>query len=86
MHVGHIRLLKEAKEQGSKLVVGLNSDASIKQYKSKDRPIVPQEERAIMLDAIRYVDMVLIFDEPENINFVAAVKPDVHVKDCHVWL
>jgi rfaE bifunctional protein nucleotidyltransferase chain/domain len=81
LHVGHIRLLREAKERGTKLVLGLNSDASVKKYKSNDRPIVPQEERAHMLMAVRYVDMVLIFDEPDNLQFVKEVVPDVHVKD-----
>ncbi|MEW6235768.1 MAG: adenylyltransferase/cytidyltransferase family protein [Candidatus Omnitrophota bacterium] len=81
VHVGHVRLLKEAKEQGDILVVGLNSDASVKKYKSERRPIVPQENRAILMEAIRYVDMILIFDEPESLRFVDEVKPDVHVKD-----
>jgi len=53
LHAGHLQLLKEAKEQGDVLIVGLNSDASVKQYKSKDRPIIPQEYRAEMLAAIR---------------------------------
>ncbi len=81
IHVGHERLLREAKEQGDFLIVGLNSDKSVKQYKSELRPIVPQEERAVMLRALRYVDMALIFDEPESLRFVEEVKPDVHVKD-----
>lgn len=81
IHVGHVRLLREAKEQGDKLVIGLNSDASVKQYKSEKRPIVPQAERAALIEAIRYVDLILIFDEPESLRFVREVKPDVHVKD-----
>jgi rfaE bifunctional protein nucleotidyltransferase chain/domain len=81
LHVGHMHLLQEAKACGSKLVVGLNSDRSVKTYKSADRPIVPQDERARMLMAIRYVDMVLLFDEPDNLRFVDAVRPAVHVKD-----
>ncbi len=81
IHVGHVRLLREAKEQGDKLVIGLNSDASVKQYKSEKRPLVPQAERAALIEAIRYVDLILIFDEPESLRFVREVKPDVHVKD-----
>ena len=80
LHAGHLQLLKEAKEQGDVLIVGLNSDASVKQYKSKDRPIIPQEYRAEMLAAIRYVDYVVIMDEPEiAVPLVTMVKPDVHV-------
>jgi len=81
LHVGHVRLLREAKAQGDFLVIGLNSDLSVKTYKSEKRPIVPQDERAALMAAIRYVDLILIFDEPENLRFVDEVRPDVHVKD-----
>ncbi len=81
LHVGHIRLMREAKEQGDFLILGLNSDKSVRQYKSEKRPIVPQHERAEVAKAIRYIDMILIFDEPESLHFVEEVKPDVHVKD-----
>ncbi|MFB3788949.1 MAG: adenylyltransferase/cytidyltransferase family protein [bacterium] len=81
IHVGHVKLLREAKSQGDKLILGLNSDISVKQYKSVNRPIVPQDERAALLEAIRYVDLILIFDEPESLRFVREVRPDVHVKD-----
>lgn len=81
IHAGHIRLLREAKEQGDVLILGLNSDRSVKEYKSEKRPIVPQDERALHIKAIRYVDMVLIFNEPESLRFVREIRPDVHVKD-----
>ncbi len=81
VHSGHIRLLSEAKAQGDFLVLGLNSDVSVKAYKSPKRPIVPQDERAALLSAVRYVDMVLVFDEPDSLRFVKEVRPDVHVKD-----
>ncbi len=81
VHVGHIDLLRKAKNEGDFLVVGLNSDRSVQTYKSPLRPLVPQEERAELVSAIRYVDMVLVFDEPESLRFVEEVKPDVHVKD-----
>ncbi|MBZ0257116.1 adenylyltransferase/cytidyltransferase family protein, partial [bacterium] len=81
VHSGHIHLLREAKAQGDFMVLGLNSDASVKAYKSPKRPIVPQEERALLLAAVRYVDMILLFDEPESLRFVREVRPDVHVKD-----
>lgn len=81
VHVGHVYLLREAKAQGDMLVVGLNSDRSVKSYKSPLRPIVPERERAGLIEAFRYVDMVLIFDEPESLRFVKEVRPDAHVKD-----
>ncbi len=81
LHIGHIRLLTEAKAQGDILVLGLNSDKSVKIYKSPKRPIVPQDERAALLEVFRCVDMILIFDEPESLRFVDEVKPDIHVKD-----
>ena len=89
LHAGHIKSLKLAKEQGDILIVGLNSDKSIKIYKSKDRPIIAQEQRAEMLDAIRYVDYIVIMDEPEiAVPLIKIVKPHIHVnsaeysKDC----
>ncbi len=81
VHVGHIRLMTEAKAQGDILILGLNSDKSVKQYKSEKRPIVPQEERAKLIEALRCIDMVIIFDEPESARFVTEVKPDIHAKD-----
>ena len=81
IHVGHVRLLREARAQGDFLVVGLNSDRSVREYKSPLRPIVPQDERAALLEAIRYVDLILVFDEAQSLRFVEEVKPDVHVKD-----
>lgn len=79
LHAGHVYILTEAKRQGDVLIVGLNSDASIKQYKGPNRPIIPQEYRARMLCALQCVDYVNLFDEPECLAFVESVKPDVHV-------
>jgi len=79
LHVGHLHILKEASRQGDVLIVGLNSDASVKGYKSPDRPILPQDQRAEMLMALRYVDYVHIFDEPVPMAFLEEVRPDVHV-------
>lgn len=81
LHVGHLRLLQEARAQGDVLIVGLNSDISVKQYKSTKRPIVPQQERAQLLAAFRSVDLVIVFDEPDSLRFVSEVRPDVHIKD-----
>jgi len=79
LHAGHLHILKEAKQQGDVLVVGLNSDASVRANKGPKRPVVPQAQRADMLLALRYVDYVHIFDEPVPMVFIAAVRPDVHV-------
>lgn len=78
-HVGHIRFIKEAKEQGDVLILGLNSDKSIKSYKGPERPIIPEEHRAEVLNAIEYVDYIVIFDEPEiGVPLIKLVKPAVH--------
>src|SRR6185369_13211677 len=79
LHAGHVHILEEAKAQGDVLIVGLNSDASVKAYKGESRPIVPQAERARMLLALRAVDFVHIFDETEPMPFLAEVGPHVHV-------
>lgn len=79
-HRGHLYILEEAKKQGDVLVVGLNSDSSIQQYKSKDRPVISQEVRADMLAALECVDYVIIMDEPEiAVPLVKLVRPNVHV-------
>ena len=80
IHVGHVRYLKEARELGDVLVVGLNSDISVRTIKGSNRPIVPQGERAEVLSSLKYVDYVVIFGEPDPYNTIAAIKPDVLVK------
>ncbi len=79
LHVGHIKMLQEAKKQGDVLILGLNSDSSIKQYKSKDRPINPQEARAEMLAALECIDYITIFDETDPIALLDVIRPDIHV-------
>lgn len=79
IHAGHAVLLKEAKVQGDILILGLNSDESIKAYKSKDRPINPQLARAEVLAAFEYVDYITIFDETVPMPFLEIIKPDIHV-------
>jgi D-beta-D-heptose 7-phosphate kinase/D-beta-D-heptose 1-phosphate adenosyltransferase len=79
LHAGHLFILEEAKAQGDVLVVGLNSDASVKRYKAADRPIVPESERARMLLALRCVDYVHVFDEDIPMPFLEAIDPHVHV-------
>jgi rfaE bifunctional protein nucleotidyltransferase chain/domain len=64
LHPGHVDLLERARGLGDRLVVGLNSDASVRALKGPGRPLVPQEDRALLLRALRSVDEVIIFDEP----------------------
>lgn len=78
LHAGHVRSLEESKTQGDILIVGVNSGASVRQYKSADRPIVPERYRAELVAALECVDFVFFFDELNPIEFIAALKPDVH--------
>jgi D-beta-D-heptose 7-phosphate kinase / D-beta-D-heptose 1-phosphate adenosyltransferase len=79
LHAGHLHIIKEAKQQGDVLIVGLNSDASVRMYKGAARPVVPEAERAQMLLALRYVDYVHIFGESVPMPFIEVIRPDVHV-------
>ena len=79
LHSGHLHILSEARQRGDVLIVGLNSDISVKSYKGPDRPIVPERQRAEMLLALRMVDYVHIFEEPDPRAFLKELKPDVHV-------
>ncbi len=80
LHIGHIRLLKYAKSLGEKLVVGLNSDESIKRLKGYDRPFNKLEYRKEVLESIRYVDEVKIFTADTPYNLIKEVEPDIIVK------
>jgi rfaE bifunctional protein nucleotidyltransferase chain/domain len=80
LHVGHLRYLQAARALGDLLVVGVNSDASVRAYKGPGRPVVPQDERAELLAALRCVDYVTIFDEPTAIHLVEALQPEIYVK------
>ncbi len=80
IHAGHINSLKEAKEAGDILIVALNSDKSIRDLKGKNRPIMNQQGRAVIISSIRYVDFVIIFDEPDVKNLLKKIKPDYHAK------
>lgn len=79
LHAGHLHILEDARRQGDVLIVGLNSDASVKRYKSPDRPLIGEADRARMLLALRCVDYVHVFDEDVPMPFLEEVKPDVHV-------
>ncbi len=80
LHIGHIRYLEEARSYGDVLVVGVNSDSSASGYKGPGRPVVPQDERAEIVAALRCVDYATIFDEPTAERLVEALKPEVYVK------
>ena len=80
LHPGHVDLLTRARALGDRLVVGLNSDASVRSIKGPGRPIMSQDDRAGMLRALRGVDEVVVFDEPTPTRLIAELKPDVLVK------
>ncbi len=80
IHVGHIRYLKEAKNQGDILVVALNSDSSIAKLKGKGRPLLKEQERAEIIGSFFFVDYLIIFEQPNVEHILRALKPDVHAK------
>jgi rfaE bifunctional protein nucleotidyltransferase chain/domain len=80
LHVGHIRLLNDAKKLGDILVVGINSDFSIKKLKGKDRPINIESDRKIILESLKAVDFVFIFEEDTPLNLIKKIKPNILVK------
>jgi len=80
LHVGHARSLQQAKSFGDVLIVGVNSDSSVKKYKSDKRPIIGENDRAALLAALACVDYVTIFSETDPRNFLDAVRPTIHVK------
>ena len=79
LHVGHLRYLQQARALGDALLVGLNSDRSVRAIKGPDRPITVEAERAEVLEALACVDGVVIFDEDTPHDLIAAVQPDVLV-------
>lgn len=80
IHIGHIRSFEKAKSFGDVLIVGINSDSSVRKIKGDKRPVVPEDQRAEMLAALEIVGYVSIFDESEPSAFLEAVKPSVHIK------
>ncbi len=80
LHIGHIRSLQKAKSLGNILVVGLNSDASVKKLKGKDRPINNEKDRAEILAALSCIDYVSIFNEDTAEKFLEILKPNIYVK------
>ena len=80
LHPGHVSSLESARGLGDVLVVGVNSDRSVKAYKGPNRPILGQSERAALLGALECVDVVVVFDEDTPAEALARLKPDVHCK------
>ena len=80
LHIGHAKYLKESKKFGDILIVGLNSDSSVKRLKGESRPINNEKDRAGLLDELKSVDYVVIFEEDSPVNLLDIIKPDVYTK------
>lgn len=80
LHSGHLHLLNSAKALGDILIVGINSDRSVKKLKGPDRPLVSENERAEILANLRAVDFVTIFDEDTAVDLLKAIQPNIYVK------
>lgn len=80
LHIGHVRCLQQAREQGDCLVVAVNSDSSVRQIKGQGRPFEPEDHRAEVVAALGCVDWVTIFDEPDPLVLIELLKPDVLIK------
>lgn len=80
LHVGHLRYLRGARAEADALVVAVNSDASTRLNKGPGRPVVPEDERVEILEALECVDHVVLFDSKDVVPVLRALRPDVHVK------
>ncbi|MBR6905593.1 MAG: D-glycero-beta-D-manno-heptose 1-phosphate adenylyltransferase [Selenomonadaceae bacterium] len=80
LHAGHVRYLAAARALGDCLVLGLNTDASVRRIKGPERPINSEEDRAEVADALKAVDYVVLFDEPTAEQVIGKVRPDIYVK------
>ncbi len=80
LHIGHIQYLRKAKSQGDILVIGLNSDQSVRMIKGKNRPIVPEKERAEIVASLEMVDYVILFNDPDPLRLIESLKPNILVK------
>ena len=80
LHPGHVRYLAQARALGDALIVGINSDRSVRELKGKGRPILNEQERAEVLSALQSVDFVVVFDEQTPRQLIAAILPDILVK------
>jgi D-glycero-beta-D-manno-heptose 1-phosphate adenylyltransferase len=80
VHLGHIDYLEKARTLGDKLVLGLNTDASVSRLKGPSRPVVSEYARARLMAALEFVDAVVLFDEPTPLELITALGPDILVK------
>ena len=80
LHPGHVRYLRQARDLGDALLVGVNSDRSVRANKGPNRPLTPESERVEILEALAFVDGVIVFDEETPHELIAALQPDVLVK------
>jgi D-beta-D-heptose 7-phosphate kinase/D-beta-D-heptose 1-phosphate adenosyltransferase len=80
LHRGHVEYLEEARALGDRLVVGINTDASVRRLKGPSRPIVGEDDRAAVIRALACVDLVILFDDDTPLRLIEAVQPDVLVK------
>ncbi len=80
LHIGHITYLAKASELGDKLIIGLNSDSSVKRIKGDDRPVNDQNSRAALLAALFFVDGIVVFEEDTPLNLITTLLPDILVK------
>ena len=80
LHIGHITYMAKAAELGDKLIIGLNSDSSVKRLKGDDRPVNDQNSRAALLAALFFIDGIVIFEEDTPLNLITALMPDILVK------
>ncbi|MFA6584075.1 MAG: adenylyltransferase/cytidyltransferase family protein [Elusimicrobiaceae bacterium] len=80
LHRGHVRIIESARKTADSLIIGLNSDASVKRLKGPERPLNSQDDRAVVLAALAAVDRVVIFQEDTPLELLSALKPDVLVK------
>src|SRR6201991_395672 len=80
LHIGHISYLAKAAELGDKLIIGLNSDGSVKRLKGEDRPVNDQNSRALLLAAMLFIDAIVVFDEDTPLNLISTLLPDILVK------
>ena len=80
LHRGHVHMLREAKAQGDLLIVAMNSDSSVKAIKGPSRPIMSEIDRVELIAAMEMVDYVVVYDEPDPYDLIAAIKPNVLAK------
>ncbi len=80
LHAGHVRYLKESKKFGDILIVGLNSDVSVKKIKGESRPINPEMDRAEVLAGLEAVSYIVLFDETSPVKLLEEIKPDIYTK------